>query len=72
MLQIYIAFGTQGNVLDIEAEVQCKTCHKKKWVAWDKRHAGADRIHVDHSLVRCRDCLVGKDFVYYTGHHRLK
>ena len=72
MLLIGMPSSIQGNVLDIEAEVQCKTCHKKKWVAWDKRHAGADRTHADHSLVRCRDCTLGKDFVYYTGYYRLK
>lgn len=63
-----MASGSSGK----EAEVECKSCHRRKWVGWDKRHDGMTATSVDYSLVRCRDCAPGKDFTVYTGRWRFK
>ena len=52
---------------DFLAEVQCRTCKKKKFVPWDDRHSGSNPAAPHHLDVRCKPCPAGKDKTFYTG-----
>ena len=53
-----------------EAEVRRRTCGVKKYVPWEFRHAGKDKIASGHSQVRCISCPTGREFTDYTGRMR--
>lgn len=58
-----------------EAEVQCQTCKKTKWVDFSDRYAGSKRKMDDvtkRPYVRCGTCPMDQDYTEYTGRTRQK
>ena len=61
----------QGKSMKVEAEVQCRTCKGRTWVAWDYRHKGKDPKASGYGSARCGPCPAGRDMTDYTGRSRL-
>ncbi len=54
----------------MEAEVQCRRCKGRQWVAWAIRHDGHDPRADGHKDARCPNCGTGVDYTDYTGRMR--
>lgn len=54
----------------LEAEVKCRRCKVRKWVAWNLRHQGKKPGLEDYIKVRCGSCPTGQDMTDYTGRTR--
>jgi phage baseplate assembly protein gpV len=60
--------------LDKEALVECQSCRRTKWVPWEKRHSGGQKVPngIDEDvLIRCINCSGEKGCVVFTGQMRL-
>ena len=66
-----VAMQQKGRALEKLAQVECRRCHRTRWVSWDYRHDGK-RANTEHYKdVCCQTCPTGLDFTAYTGRMRL-